>query len=352
MGKKQHYVPQFLLRNWSEDKSSIKTYLLKENRVVPSASISSQAQKHYLYGEDQDIEKTLCLLEDHTIPVISKLLLENINLSIGERELIDCFIAMQNVRTPNAIQQTNDMFSAFAKDLLVKEKSFEKFNEEIQRLQITLNAPIEQQMELFLTSFLIYKDLKLCLLKANGKKSFIIGQDPVITLNPYLVERNWPGPKRGIGMKGVMIILPISPLYTLCLYDQDIYKISNDTKIIMLNNDDINLLNEYQFLTTDNVIYFKDSHINFELFANQTKEFREQPKANVQDFVNIKDPQEMLIAMQLKEYKLPQKFDFYTIKETAYRLDLNSHSVIRENTFNAEKIYRNDPKLKFLFNDK
>ena len=71
-----------------------------------------------------------------------------------------------------------------------------------------------------------------------------------------------------------------------------------------------------------------------------------------QDFVNIKDPKEMLIAMQLKEYKLSQKFDFYTIKETAYRLDLNSHSVIRENTLNAEKIYRNDPKLKFLFNDK
>lgn len=352
MGKKQHYVPQFLLRNWSDDKSSIKTYLLNENKVIPAASISSQAQKHYLYGEDQVIEEILCSLEEESSLIISKFLTGNLNLSLEERKTIIHFIAMQNVRTPNAIQRTNDMATALARDLLIKEKQFEEFRENIKDLNVSFTDPSAKQLEFFLSTFLMYIDLKICLLKANDKNNFIIGQDPIITLNPYLEEKKWPGPKRGIGLRGVIIILPISPLHTLCLYDKSVYRILNGNNISYLNDEDINLLNEYQFLTTDNVIFYKNLLGNFEDFTKETENYRNNPKANVQDYINVEDPQKMLVATQWEEYGLPQKFSFYAIRESAYKMELNSYSVVRENTFYAEQYYRSDPKFSFLFKDR
>ena len=352
MGKKQHYVPQFLLRNWSEDKSSIKTYLLNENRVVQTASISSQAQKPFFYGKDQEVESILCQLEEESALIIAKLLTENFELSIEERGVIVHFIAMQNIRTPNAIQQTNDMASALARDLLIKEKKFEEFKENIKDLNVEFTDPTAKQLEFFLSTFLMYTDLKLCLLKANNDNKFVIGQDPVITLNPYLVEKRWSGPKRGIGIRGVIIILPVSPLYSLCLYDKTVYKIMNGNNVSCLNNDDIYLLNKYQFLTTDNVIFFNNSLNNPDAITEETKKYRAQPKANVQDFINEKDPRKMLVAMQLEEYGLPQNFRFCAIMEAAYRMVLDSYTVVRENTFYAERYYRSDPKFQFLFKDR
>lgn len=352
MGKRQHYVPQFLLRNWSDDKSSIRVYLLNENKIIPSASISSQAQKKYLYGEDQEIEKILCSLECEASVVISKLLTENLKLSMKERGVIIHFIAMQNYRTPNAIQQINDMTSAFARDLLFKEKKFEEFGDVIKKLEVVSSNPEIIQLSLFLSSFLIYADLKLCLLKANDEKKFIIGQHPIITLNPYLVERNFPGSKRGIGLRGAIIILPISPLYILCLYDKSVYKILNGNNVSYLNNEDIDLLNKYQFLTTDSAIFFYDSLKNPEIFAKETEEYREQSKANVKDLFNVDDPRRILIEMQLENYGLSQKFNFLAIRESAYRMKLDSCSVIRENTFCAERYYRSNPNFSFLFKDR
>lgn len=352
MGKKQHYVPQFLLRNWSEDKSSIKTYLLNENRIIPTAPISSQAQKHFFYGEDQEVENILCQLEEQSSLIISKLLVENFELSMEERGVIVHFIAMQNIRTPNAIQQTNDMASALARDLLIKEKKFEEFKENIKYLNVGFTDPTAKQLEFFLSTFLMYTDLKLCLLKANNDNEFVIGQDPIITLNPYLVEKRWPGPKRGIGIRGVIIVLPISPLYSLCLYDKTVYKILNGNNVSCLNNGDIDTLNKFQFLTTDNVIFFNNSLNNPEAITEETKRYREQPKANVQDFVNEKDPRKMLVAIQLEEYGLPQNFSFCAIREAAYRMVLDSYTVVRENTFYAERYYRSDPKFQFLFKDR
>jgi len=76
MVKNQHYIPRFLMRNFSEDenKEYITTYLLNEKRIVPNASIKNQASKDYIYGKDQTIENIFQNIEDATAITFSKII--------------------------------------------------------------------------------------------------------------------------------------------------------------------------------------------------------------------------------------------------------------------------------------
>lgn len=348
MGKKQHYVPQFLLRNWSNDEASIKTYIINKDLIIPISSISSQAQEQYFYGEDQEIEEILNTLETETAPIIAKLKTGILELSSEEKRTLIYFIAMQNVRTPNAIQQTNDGITAMTKNLLSHEKHFKGKTDIINSFEVSFTNPALQQLRLFLQSFLMYADLKMCLLKANNENSFVIGQDPILTLNPYLVEKKWGGSKRGIGLKGVVIILPISYLYSLCFYDSETYHIIKSKGIVELSETDIDLLNNYQFLKTDTAIYFYNESLKFKLFSDNTLSYRENPKAFVNEY-KTNNPYQTISAMSLEEYPLSQNLDFLFIKESAYKIEINPITVVREYTMYAEQQYRNDPQFAFLF---
>ena len=51
-GKKQHYVPQFLLRNFAVDGSeqSVAAYRFGEGRHLPGTKIRNQAHENNFYG--------------------------------------------------------------------------------------------------------------------------------------------------------------------------------------------------------------------------------------------------------------------------------------------------------------
>ncbi|HEX2983013.1 MAG TPA: DUF4238 domain-containing protein, partial [Ignavibacteriales bacterium] len=57
--KNQHFVPQFYLRNFSENKKSLCDYNLSNNKYIKNASIKDMASQNYFYGKDENIEKLL-----------------------------------------------------------------------------------------------------------------------------------------------------------------------------------------------------------------------------------------------------------------------------------------------------
>jgi hypothetical protein len=54
--KKNHYVPQFYLRNFSLDKKSIGMYHLPSRKHIQTASIANVVCRDYLYGKTKEIE--------------------------------------------------------------------------------------------------------------------------------------------------------------------------------------------------------------------------------------------------------------------------------------------------------
>ena len=61
--RRQHYVPKFYLRNFSENKKSVGMYLLKENKIITHGSINDSLWKEYFYGEDAVVENKLAEYE-------------------------------------------------------------------------------------------------------------------------------------------------------------------------------------------------------------------------------------------------------------------------------------------------
>ncbi|HAS6934152.1 hypothetical protein CFG65_23875 [Vibrio parahaemolyticus] len=53
----QHYVPQYYLRNFSNDGISIRMLLKKQGKVIKNVTIDNQASDNNFYG-DHEIEKS------------------------------------------------------------------------------------------------------------------------------------------------------------------------------------------------------------------------------------------------------------------------------------------------------
>lgn len=55
-GKKQHYVPQFLLRNFSLSgaEGKIAAYRISERKYIPRTSTRDQAHENNFYGNPAD----------------------------------------------------------------------------------------------------------------------------------------------------------------------------------------------------------------------------------------------------------------------------------------------------------
>lgn len=61
MGEKnrQHYVPKFYMRNFSDKEQSIATFNILNSKYIPNAYIKRMCQKHNFYGDDNRIENFL-----------------------------------------------------------------------------------------------------------------------------------------------------------------------------------------------------------------------------------------------------------------------------------------------------
>lgn len=85
--KRQHYIPRFLLKEFSPDSKheKINIFLLKHNKFISNAKLYNQACQDYLYGEDQFLEKVYSQLEDKVSPLLRKINSNDLDLSTGKK---------------------------------------------------------------------------------------------------------------------------------------------------------------------------------------------------------------------------------------------------------------------------
>jgi len=100
------------------------------------------------------------------------------------------------------------------------------------------------------------QDLEIKLLKNNSDIGFITSDNPIVFYNQLLEEIKFEGAKTGIIHRGLIILLPLSPLYCIILYDSKVYKIgSKKQTIVNVDYSDINNINALTFLSSDKIIY-------------------------------------------------------------------------------------------------
>jgi hypothetical protein len=274
MGKNQHYVPRFLLKEFSEDKKTIRLFYFKDVKIISDAQIKHQASLDYIYGKDQVLEKSLQDLEDNMSNIL-KVIEEdsNVILNVSQRNYLQTFIQFQLSRTPRSARYLNETLNKSMKILLKNDKRLEK---NIDTLKASYTEPYQQSLNISIDTQGIFSDLKIGQLIAPENTEFVLGQNPAFIINPYYHYMKWKDHGLGYALKGICVFLPISPRKTIVLYDRNRCGFINQKKIITISNDDLLLLNKFQFAYSDDCIYFKNycPKEYFRDIATQTSSYR------------------------------------------------------------------------------
>lgn len=227
--KRQHFVPRFYLKNFSEYQSgrSIGVWNIRTKTLVRQASLKHQACRPYFYGRDCSTEKWFAELEALAASEIRKCIItEQIPRpgSGGHLTLIS-FILLQRARTLYKAEEQNEMMGKLLRLLFAGSPTAPQ---NLDKLRVKSGEASQVAISSTLKTLPIVMDLKAKLLKADRPGiPFITTDNPVVLYNQYL--ENWATgySSGGLAQKGLQIFFPLSPRYCLMLFDPGIYRVGS-----------------------------------------------------------------------------------------------------------------------------
>lgn len=89
--KKQHYVPKFFLRNFSDGTDMVYAYNLKHRKTF-WLNISDICQEKYFYGNEIEFEQNLGKIEEKQALILKKLIESLSFYSLDENESIGFYL--------------------------------------------------------------------------------------------------------------------------------------------------------------------------------------------------------------------------------------------------------------------
>ena len=279
--KNQHYVPQFLLKNFaSRDEAFIWAYDKKEkyseqNRIKERA-VKKVASEKFFYDmhtndPENSYEYVLEKIENDTARIIAEIIkTKTINdLSEEERGTLSLFIVTQILRTRGNLLQSESMMESISKHLE------EKWN---------IKTPDIDSKKVWFSTLQKHEIFKKIILKKiwvlyESNNSFLISDNPVTLQN--VINTNKHRGTLGIDSPGIEIYLPLSPSLTICMFCEKFFEqsgyyikqipneISKPEKVENLN-----------FLQIANSNRFIFSHKDDFKFVEKAIKFQERYKVN------------------------------------------------------------------------
>lgn len=232
--KKQHYVPQFLLKGFdatlnNSEKINIYDFKGRCNRGLQS--INNTFMQNYFYDKNNDVEN---FLSNHIEFPASEVINEirgklNIKVQASDTSLIK-FIACQHSRTveakDDALVFINTHFSNIVSDLsrlnnfgIEDPTTYKVFPADKNAMRNFISVGVYNAI--IMSKGL--EDLKFHLLINKTEYEFIISDHPVAQYNWLYRDLEHPGISSWMA-KGIQFYLPISPSLYLCVYDSTSYK--------------------------------------------------------------------------------------------------------------------------------
>lgn len=271
--KKQHYVSQFLLRNFSiPDKPKlINLHNLSKGKTVEGIAIKNQAQESFYYGNDLTFENFL----GHTEKKVSHL----IKSIIDKEELpkyrdkayagLLHFIMLYSFRTKANVDRTEEGINEAVKKLSKYVKELE--NIDFEKYRIKHPEPAAYNLASYMDNWVVTYDLDSVLLVNKTDKPFIISDNPLVQYNPFMLKRELYGIAGGLINKGLILFFPLSPEYCFMMYDSSAY-VANESerKIEISRAQDIYNLNTLHAIGANENIFF--SEITHSDYVNQVAE--------------------------------------------------------------------------------
>ncbi len=307
--KKQHFIPQFYMRNFSCDGKSISLYIIGEGRIIPHSPFSNQCYVNYYYGDDLKWENTLAKMEGRWSVSIKKAI-KNEVLSSTDVESLKEFIVFQLIRTSGQNQQLKkeglaDVLHETCKRLgILSYKDHPDVINEATKVIENRSRP-EHWLNYIQSKARIVADLSVLIVNYNTKNALISSDNPVIIFNPFVKEA------LHLSYMGIIMVCPISPINLLVVYDSKLYpRFASEQQIRSRNNEEVIKLNNLQFQNAERLV-FAITEADFSTFSQNDYERSLQKKTEYSKSVSDGMKGASLCRGNLNEYT----FSFARIRE-------------------------------------
>ncbi|PSW44811.1 DUF4238 domain-containing protein [Photobacterium leiognathi] len=219
--KKQHYVPQFLLSNFTQGKKKrLHVFDLKSKKSFVShvRDVGHENNFYHHSSNGNQMEFALGTIETEVAPIIDQILNEETvaNVTDQQREIL-CYFTLVQILRVNAVREMLTEFSQLMLDEFVDEEVEPNSQAEALLKQLSTANSKETSIDMLwktpeqLLPHLMNKHLSL--LKAPKGDSFLLSDNPVVKYNN--LHREGRG-NLGLALKGIEVHFPISPRFCLC----------------------------------------------------------------------------------------------------------------------------------------
>jgi len=289
--KSQHYVPQFYLRGFSLEKSDrlIALYNIPTDTYVPCASIKKQACRDNFY-KSLMIEDSLAVVEGAASTIIRDLITKANapTFRSQERYSLLLFCLFQAYRTPWKAEEANELTDKVIK---LMASGNPVLQEHLDEVEAGWDNPVGTVLKKIAFAHHVAYDLRFKVLVNETAIPFITSDNPAILYNQFLERRDKIGGHTGLAVKGLQLLLPLSPRLCLMFFDEKVYRVGGKrlTHIFeQICEHDVYQLNYLQAASAYENLYFSE-RCSAELvrkISRKALQWRRDNKAQVDTYVD------------------------------------------------------------------
>ena len=257
--KRQHYVPQFCLREFGIKKGSehrLFVYdLLNDNSFSTTVYRSAKEKGYYDVKNGDSVvataDKALTDFEDKVAPIY-KLLIQHMNpylLDSGQREYLATFFSTMMSRVPRSREFTKQLAKTMRREL--RDQGVPNVEQYIlsssQKREFDISM-IRKSAEEF-TPVIYDMEWRVCLV--GQELNLYISDCPLVMYNP---EDHGSMGKLGLKVRGIQLYYPLTPYLLLMMYRRADYP-NLPKEIIYLDHEPVEVCNNLQVYNATRFIY-------------------------------------------------------------------------------------------------
>lgn len=281
--KRQHYVPQMVLRKFSRDGVTTSLLVAETGLYVERAPIKRQCYEPYFYGSDQALENAFAEEESKVARHLGDLSASHLNqLPNDAIRDIARFVYYQQARTRAAAEHLSNFATAFVKSAIRSTAQLNgdaPIDEEVLK-HIRLRDAQIQSIVAASKTFPILLDLAVKFILTDRTPGFMVGDHPVVAYNQFAehhpVLKNFPT-STGLALKGLQLFMPLSPSVTFAMYDPVTYEYGGKSGICRAGPADVRFLNRMQAVNAWECLFFDNQRFGEAEWNDALKTRRSHP---------------------------------------------------------------------------
>lgn len=269
--KKQHYVPQLLLRRFSirsGNEARINVYDIARDQYRTNQNTKDVCSGNYTYDKDNTFEKFLS--EHIETPAAAEL--EKLANSASRVDTIPSstllqFLLVQLARTRQSYRGNIEFINSMMQTIFVELARLNGVDQEVaSKVHIEPTEPrtvLAYVTAYAATQYRLLADLAVCIVENQTNEEFILSDHPVFQHNWYLRDSS-DMLANSITVRGVQFFIPISPSMACCLYDPLVYVYRGQSKnnVIAATLEDVRILNSFQALSAESLLMAKSERMS------------------------------------------------------------------------------------------